>query len=499
MSGSGRPPASGSTNFGASSEPTLRRTHPRRGWPGSSALRSQRTRRGRLDDDQWLETIARFQDDRRDPQRPFEGGATQLAALLQRLAEEDPNRFARIAAGLPDETPATYFDHVLIALGQTSGDLDLDAVIGLCRRCHQLPGRPCGRWIAWPIARMADEQLPADILELVSWYATEDPDPEPDPAKDTPDDLTSEGINSARGATLRWTAHLIVGSPERLEAFKPALARAAGDASLAVRACAAIAIDAAAAHDDAWAVRTLLALVDGPDELLAARPVERALAVAAGSNVEAILDVVKRMLGSAVERVRAAGARRAALLALDHKQAQPLLDQAMRGDATLRKNVAGVFAHNLSTAGHRAACESGLATLFDDDDSSVRKQAAECFRLLPDDALGEYADLVQRLLDSEAFVDAADQILLACEVAVRPLPDLTVAVCQAWLARLDDIADASGRHLGLDAKTVAELAVRAYSQSAGASRSGALDVVDGLIGRHAYGVDRALSVAETDR
>ena len=459
-----------------------------------------------LDDDGWLAAVARFADDRRDDTDPFVGGATQLAGLMQRLAEEDPNRFSRIGSRLPDDANPVYFEHLLIALGQTGIELDGEAVQEFCLRCHKLPGRPCGRWIAWPLARIAGSHEIGDaVIDMVSWYATEDPDPDgtdPEPDGDLDDnesrDPWSTGINTVRGATLRWLTAIIAHHPEGLGKLKPTLEHGATDGSIAVRACAAEPLIAALASDPEWAISTYLRLIDAPDQILVAQPVEQFVAFAARHDAAAMIPVVQRMLDSPSDAVRAVGARRATLLTLDYAEAEPLLSIARDGDEIMRRNVAGVFAHNLARDVERYT--DGLATFFDDKDTEVRKQAADVFRLLPDTELGAHAELVDAFLMSQAFVDSANQVLLACEIATQPLPALTLNVCRAWLDRIREIETETERPLGGDALTVAELTVRAYTQADSPDlHTRALDILDDLIAQRAYGVDRVLAAAEAAR
>ena len=67
---------------------------------------------------------------------------------------------------------------------------------------------PLGRYICDPIANSAQGEVPAEALDLVAWYATEDPDPEEDywrtqvsPEKTNRFDkkILTNGINTNRG------------------------------------------------------------------------------------------------------------------------------------------------------------------------------------------------------------------------------------------------------------------------------------------------------------
>ena len=45
------------------------------------------------------------------------------------------------------------------------------------QRVHALPGRPCGRSIAYLIEQLGGRDWPEPVLDAVVWYAVNDPDP----------------------------------------------------------------------------------------------------------------------------------------------------------------------------------------------------------------------------------------------------------------------------------------------------------------------------------
>jgi hypothetical protein len=114
----------------------------------------------RMTDDQWLSAVARYSYDQMRALRDggLVGGAHELAC-----------RF-------PDDTHPAYFGAVL--RGVTEGNLDnMQLVLDVCKRCHQLLSRPRERWICRPLAKLAEHPLPEEALDIIAWYATEDHDP----------------------------------------------------------------------------------------------------------------------------------------------------------------------------------------------------------------------------------------------------------------------------------------------------------------------------------
>ncbi len=87
-----------------------------------------------------------------------------------------------------------------------------------------------------------------EALEIVSWYASEDPDPREETWRTKPSsggvnegrDMLTAAINSVRGTAAEAVAQLIFADGDRLSYFRPILERMVEDPSIAVRSCAAL-------------------------------------------------------------------------------------------------------------------------------------------------------------------------------------------------------------------------------------------------------------------
>jgi len=271
-------------------------------------------------DDQWIDTIRRYA---RDDERSIEdltGGAHQFAQVLEDFTKREPDRFGRLALRLPDDANVSYFHALLRGLGEAEEPPEPDVAFNTMRRCHAIPGRPCGRWIARPAKHFIQDDIPRDILGIVAWYVTgaEDPDHE---SWQTPaaggepyygGDPYHAGINTDRGSAAEDLAELIWPSPDRLDLVRDDVRKLVRDPIIAVRTCAATTLYAVYHHDENFAVELFGQLVaDAPDILLRTRPVERFLGFALRTHIKAIAPVISRMLASDDADVREAGGRQA--------------------------------------------------------------------------------------------------------------------------------------------------------------------------------------------
>ena len=174
----------------------------------------------KMSDEDWLRAVERYSSNSPSPKDFLVGGAIQQSRVLEEQTKQDPNRFAKLIHRIPDDANPAYFDAILRGITDAESDIDAQTVVDACLRCHRIPGRPSGRWITRPLARTKDLPLPDEALEMIAWYATENPDP--DPSQDQSNqkayqagqetvryDPLFAGINSVRGTAAGTVARLI--------------------------------------------------------------------------------------------------------------------------------------------------------------------------------------------------------------------------------------------------------------------------------------------------
>ena len=430
------------------------------------------------------------------------GDAHQLSQVLEAEAKKDPERFARLALRFPEGTHRYYFHAVLRAAAEVG--VGTETLLELCRKCHGLPGRPCGPWLCDAVGSAAERDLPAELLDMVCWYATEDPDPKREAWREEAwngsyyygGEPFSAGMNSTRGRGALAIADLIAPKEARVEIFLPTLERLVDDPSVAVRSCAARALLTMLIHDRDLAVGLFVRLCEGAgDALLGTDFIERFLRHATATHFGELEPILERMLASEEQDAVAAGARQSCAAALEIDEAKPFAEACSNGDETRRAAAAEVFAANLRTTRYRSVCKEGLGNLFDDAAEEVRRTAARCFSRLRDKELGDYRDLVRTFADSQAFGTEHDQLLNALQSTTARMPDESCLACERFL----DVAGGDAANIQLraaaDASTALEILVRSYNQSRDNSLSArCLDLFDRMA---EIGVYRATDMLES--
>ena len=457
---------------------------------------------GKLTDTQWLRAFATYHDDTVRWRRPLHlaGGVHELAGLLRRSTKADPLRYAKLAIRIPDSANAAYFEAILGGLDEAT-DVPAEVVFSVCRRCHAVPGRPCGRNICDPIAKHATSvTLPEDIADLVAWYAVEDADPERRggsvPGPDDEDreglGLLNLGINTNRGRAASAMRPLLAAQPELLARWGWALERLAEDPSLPVRACATEAVLAVLRHDRDRAVDLFVRLSAGHPEVVASPAGEAFVRYATITHPDEMAPIIESLLAGPRDYERRAGGRLACLAGFSSEWGRDAANRAMDGTDAARLGAAEVYAANLDEPALRDACDTALRKLFVDGSAEVRQGAATCFRSLDGGQLGELGELLDAFAASPAIADNPRDAIDALLKTTATLPDATGLVCSKVIDLAGVEAGSIASAWAAEMPDVAALAVRLHSFGSQEGRRIALDLIDKLCAVRAYGLDEAL-------
>ena len=491
----------------------------------------------KMSDDEWLGAIEQYisNSPSRDPSKLLIGGAYQLSQVLETLTKEEPARFAKLVHRIPDDANPAYFEAILKGLTET--DVDMDAVVAACLRCHRIPDRQLGRWITRPLAHVQDSILPDEALELVAWYATEDPNPDPVQVSSIRKsyqagqeiltyDATMVGINSVRGAAAISISKLIFKDEHFWRFFEPYLKTMANDPSDAVRACVVEALLGSLRYDRDLAVELFIqlsntdgkpgygdmlvkwvrrwvtwigmifkrsALTDEPgmdERLLAIEYVQVFLKYATQSHFGQLEPLLSRMVKSDVDEVATTGARWACYASLTVAEALPLAKRCTSGSKSLRLGAADVYSTNINISTYRAVCEEILVECFSDPEAEVRRAAARCFYELEGRELQDYQHLAREFIHSEAFETEHNPLFDALEKTTANVPEIILMACERIFDLAgDDTGDMTTAVAGTSS-SIAKLIIRLYSRTTDpALESRCLDIVDKMSLFGAYGLD----------
>lgn len=461
----------------------------------------------KMTDDQWLGAMLKYQGTDFRTRHHLAGGELELARSLEQRTFESPKRFAALAELMPDDLPASYFESILRGVAE-SGHKEAslrepELATALIRRVHSLPSRPCGRTIAWLIQRWENIQWSDEVIDIVVWYALNDPDPESDTWRTGPNggtpyfggDAFTAGMNSTRGAAAEAIATILFSNPASLGRLEAALYAVSHDQVTSVRAVGVQALLALMNIDPTKAIRWFNEAIDGDPELLNTLLFERFVYYAGFRDYKLIRPVIRLMMESTIPAVAIAGARQACLHGLTLSEAVEDALYAGCGTTSLREGAAGVYARDVAHKEVGSACRASLKQFFFDPVDSVRLKAVSAFQHLSELTTEEQADLLQSFLESKPKVGELWLVLRFLQDSPVQLPDLILNLAKLCVAGNDDDGDQGRRHGA--SMELSKIIVRLLVQTEDPQvRAQCLDLIDAMEEHHFIGLSAELHRAD---
>lgn len=415
----------------------------------------------------------------------LEGGPYEVSNVLEKLVQNDPDRYVNLATKLPDKTNVDYFNAIL--RGITNSELDLDSVITVCRRCHELPEKPCGRWITQTIVKFAGEKLPKELLEMIQYYLVNDPDPEEELWNPENSDrkvfyggnIFESGMNSTRGIAALSLARLLFEDEDLIPIFYDTLKKIVNDPIISVRSCVAETLIGVLKHNPDLALEFFRELCDTNDILLSTRQIERFIFYILNDKFPNVSEIIYRMLFSEIRSVVEVGSRIIAYAYLIHGNILEFY-YCLNYSEIHRLGIAQVFSESLKVQ-PPSAVKDVLSILFDDLSEEVRSEASSCFRGLNDENIGSYTDLIENFIHSPAFKGNARHVMYPLD-KIENLPEITLNVCEEFFESAGTKASDIRTETSATASRVVNITFKLYSQSKESDlKIRCLDLIDKML------------------
>lgn len=444
----------------------------------------------KMSDAQWLRAIEKYNSDRPDySQYPAAGGAHELAGVLGRQAQNQPERFARLALTFGANVHPTYVTHVLDAVAK---ELPLALLVDLCRHVRDVAGSAGGRTVCRAIETVA-EHAPEDLVELLEHFATDvNPDHERSrPAADQgllfdSHELQTQGMNCVRGITAETIADVLFSQPHHADRLLPTIAALAHDPNIAVRTQTTIPLTALLNTHPDVALDHAQRLFDEPDiDIYASEPAMRLLTYAVLRAPNRFAPHLTRAINGPKDIAKRAGF--IWVVALINERMDPSItsDPATLPPAT-RAGVASTLANEPDLRPNL------LITLFDDPEEEVRDAAARCFYQLNETQTATCQAISTAFVTSQAFTKHFNALFHALADDLHITEDVVLDACRrAVVIAGTDLGDLRTARAAAS-RDLVTVVLRLYRQSGPSTRTQCLDAIDQLSDLNAYGLDTAL-------
>jgi hypothetical protein len=358
----------------------------------------------KMRDYDWLRAMAKYSGGSQPIDRSFRT-ACALAENLKEEAKKDPQRFAALAARVPDDVADEYLSGLLEGLVEVS--VATPAVISVARRFAPRADRDLRRAISWTL-RKVPRDIPPDLLDQLGGWVR---DPSLDDEHAT---TTLDYLNTDRGSAL-----LTLGYALRVQDFEKHAARRwklydyvaeYGSASLRAAAIEELRYEIYDRRDEVLDLFDRLIKTD-KDKLLHAPHLTDLVHAALWKTFSRVQPLIFDLVASQKEKHQESGARLLAIATVSPRALTPeeleLARNAVdllleRGSASHTIAIAHILSHNVDDS-ERKYCFTRLAKLFHDPDEKARSSVSQAFGQMTGVDLIERGDWIWEYAKSPAL------------------------------------------------------------------------------------------------
>jgi hypothetical protein len=459
----------------------------------------------RMSDDAWLSAMRKYNDSGYEHRDFLKGGARQLASSFSEHVKAEPERFYQLTHRFDDRISLFYIDAAISGL--VASEAPAEWVFDVIRRFASRVNDSFRRRICWSLQERAETGVPDDILNLLTDWALNDPDPKSKiwprlTSGENPNHLQGpyqHGINSNRGAALQVVCQCAMKrSPPQIDRVWELLGSSAEDPATAVRACVVRCLRWVVREDADRAIGVFWRALDGHPRLLQSPIAHQFLYWTHREHFQRVRPFIEAVLVDPADVARQAGARLACLSAFRHAETEALVNRVMEGDALLRQGAAQVYARNLENEKVEEVCREQLLKLMMDSDANVRSEVGRCFVHLRAEHLVRLEPFIRQYLDSPALMDGAEHLVEYLAPLTADALDLALDVTERILDVMGDEVEDVQRAAFVVERDLVRLPLTVYTHTQDPNqKSRAMDLFERLLLRGSRSAQKALE--EWDR
>ena len=255
-------------------------------------------------DEEWL-TFMKEND--KSPFPSIDGPYDETNAL-EECVKKDPKRFINLIERFTTDIHPYYYQAILRGIIDTS--VYYEEVIEVCKICHELEDKSCGKEIT-QILKQFQEEIDDEAINLIRFYIYDyDDSDEKYCIEGSSEEIITEGINTVKGYALENLAEILYENKKLSPKFIDILEKMVINSPLTIRAILAYVIGAVYNYDNKMGLNLFKKLMDYNNEnLLKTIHVERFISFMLKDHYDEIKYLIKRMLKSEQGIINQIGSR----------------------------------------------------------------------------------------------------------------------------------------------------------------------------------------------
>lgn len=493
------------------------------GWVGPPI---ERERISHMNDDQWLNAMARYD---RDDERVREvfaltGGAIQLAQELQNCTKEAPIRFLSLIVRLPIDANPAYLGHILRGLAE-SGLEELGPLKNAILIAHSRSSRPYGEQISDLFKKHPKLGRNIELFSVLKWYVVNgeaNDEPAVDKSKTEREVLSLEnllsrgnsfylrGINGARGAAAGALAAVLWEMEKDTNGIWSLIEeRVRNESLVSVRCCLIRALIPLFNWDSSKCAELIELLVTrspsfdpnvSDDELLmplATRPGTHILPFVIRDEEVTGKRLLERLVNSKDKNMHAVGSFHVFCRSFEDSSYEKWADELIEQSDDQRVLAADVASDAAVQSDFRDRGKAQLLRFFDDDNEQVRKTASQVFGRIDAAEIDAFRDLASSYVRSRAFERDRLSFYRLLKKATNDICELLILGTERLITNISESDKKTSRYYS-ELSQAQDLIRREYAGSEHDPdlRRRLLDLVDNMLKLDVGGTEKILKAHE---
>lgn len=255
-------------------------------------------------DEQWI----RFMKENNKSLFQSIDGPFDEANALENCVKKDSKRFVNLIKKFTEDIHPYYYRAILRGIYNTS--LSYKEVITVCKKCHELEDKSCGKEITKLLTEFSEE-IDDTGISLIKYYIYDyDDSYEKYCIEGSSEEILTEGINTVRGSSLDSLANILYENKKLVPTFIDILEKMVMNSPLSIRAILANVIGAVYNYNHQIGLNLFEELMDYNNEnLLKTLYVERFISFILKNHYDKIKYIINKMLKSENGTINQIGSR----------------------------------------------------------------------------------------------------------------------------------------------------------------------------------------------
>lgn len=371
----------------------------------------------KMSDKQLKDAIYKHNQSRRDrwDRDVIKGGSEELARAIESIVKDNPRKFYNFIYTLNEEkTEEEYYSNLLDGLKESDlKEFSTEELERIVEFYHSFDNKPFCRSLIGFIKSIIKHDLPIsqNILEIVNWYALNDPDPETESEENSGwSDRNTWALNSGRGRAAYLIAQLLWKDYQNYQFFENTIKTLMND-YLPVRAISCEILLPLYNIEKAKSLELFMEVIKGDINVFKYEYVQKYIyQTRSNDNFDFYQAILDKLLETNDETLISFTTKVYSIYSIYNEKACSRVLELFDKGEIYKKAIVEIMSKRFIYDQNPPFCENLLIKLFNDESKDIREKASRCFFKM-DDKLFNYENIIVEYISSEAFMENSHDLV----------------------------------------------------------------------------------------